>query len=190
MLSSFKRHILLLDAQNRYTVWEQKYIYTLLIALSPSVKQSEINHSKIWADLWYKALLFVTELRHTTDDHRRNRSNYWRRSEVQESWHAHKTEWLWPAYSFWWRLWLFFSVSSWQSSTASLRSVFAPVLQEYLLCCFFSCAWTPLYCFCSSMLHVVLNQTPEPQALCIVSNVAVTQKETCQPFQFVLVLAI
>lgn len=87
-------------------------------------------------------------------------------------------------------LWLFFSVSSWQSPTASLSSVFAPVLQEYLLCCFFSCVWTPLYCFCSSMLCAVLNQSPDPQALCTVSNVAVIQTETGQPFRFVLTLAI
>lgn len=52
------------------------HIYTLLIALSPSIKQSEINDSKIWADLWYEAFLFVTELRHTTNDQRRKRSDY------------------------------------------------------------------------------------------------------------------
>lgn len=40
------------------------------------------------------------------------------------------------------------------------------------------------------MLHVVLNQTPDPQALCTVSSVAVTQTETGQPFRFVLVLAV
>lgn len=40
------------------------------------------------------------------------------------------------------------------------------------------------------MLRVVLNQSPDPQALCIVSNVAEIQTETGQPFRFVLTLAI
>lgn len=171
-----------------YVVWEQKYIYTLLTALSTSVKQSEINDSKIWADSWYKALLFVTELRHTTDDHRINRSDYWWRSEVQESWHAHKTEWLWPAYSFWWKFWLFFSVSSWQSSTATLEECFCTstarifALLLLLLCLNSTVLLLFLYAACSFKSN--------SQALCIVSNVAVTQKETCQPLQFVLMLAI
>lgn len=39
------------------------------------------------------------------------------------------------------------------------------------------------------MLHVALNQTPDPQALCIVSSVAVTQTEIGQPFRFILTLA-
>lgn len=149
--SSLKRHILLLDAQNWYAVWEEKYIHTLLIALSPSIMQSEINDSKIWADLWYEAFLFVTELRHTTNDQRRKRSDYWWRSEVQETRYAHKTEWLWPAYSFWWRLYFspYLADKAWQPNWAvflhqyckNICSAASPLVFELhcppfvLLCC-------------------------------------------------------
>lgn len=136
---SLKRHTLLLDAQNWYAVWGEKYIYTLLYSLVSKYKaewdkwQQDLGRFMVWS------ILFVTELRHTTNDQRRKRSDYWWGSEVQETRYAPKTEWLWPAYSFWWRLWLFFSVSSWQSSTASLRcfctsTARIPALLLLLLC--------------------------------------------------------
>lgn len=40
-------------------------MYILIMARSPTIKQGEINHTKVCADLWYEALPFISEIRHS-----------------------------------------------------------------------------------------------------------------------------